>query len=183
MKILGWIIIVLLILGTLGIFLNMLLIPGGNILMLSLLLLSLIFLLQFILSFFLIRGNRSLSVMGAFMSYVLQMGMVAIVFRYLYWEGWTFMVQAALVFFIPISMLFFILYPRYKVQENRNYIRRNIIVPWIFILFFGSIGLMLPKKTFYNIFNSKRNKMTYQEFLQHGKEQHQDPGNVIRPEH
>ena len=159
MKVLGIIILSFLGLGIVGIIMKMLLIQGANqVLFFGFGPLMLIFLIQFVLTFFKIKGSP-LKAMSALMSIALHMGIVAVIFRYLYWPGWSMMVQASAFFFIPLSFFFFIFYPRYDFERYGRFIRRNILIPWTVIVFFGLIGVLLPGETFYHIFSSKRSTM------------------------
>jgi hypothetical protein len=167
MKALRILILTFLGIGLSGILIKMLLIYGRNTFVLAGFgLLALALFIQFFLSLVLIK-NDSLKIMGAFMSMALSVTAIGVLFRYLYWQGWSMMYMVGGTTLILLSVVFFILYSQFDVQRYRRYITINILVPWAVIIFFGLLGILLPKKTFYNTFSERRGTMTYEEFQLH----------------
>ncbi len=166
MKTIGKLMLILLSLSLLGFIFKIALIPGGGfLLILSLGLLSVLFLLQFILTFIKIKNNVTLTVLSLLMSLSLSLSVITVLFRYQWWTGWDFFYFLSTPLFVIMSILFFVFYNKIMTLEHKKYILKNIIVPWIFILIFGILPLIFSKKTFYETFNYRRQNMTYEKFV------------------
>jgi hypothetical protein len=164
MKALGIVILSSLGIGLLGILFKMLLIPVSNHLMLiGFMSLAGALFFQFPLSIALIE-DKTLKIPGALMSLGLSITAIGVLYRYLYWMGWWPNIIVGGTMVMVVSLIFLILYRRFDIQRYGRYIRRNILIPWVAITFFALLGILLPKKTFYNTFSSRRATMTYEEF-------------------
>jgi len=166
MKTIGKLILIFLSVALLGFIFKMTLIPGGGILLtLSLSLLSVLFFLQFILTFIKIKNNVTLTVLSSLMSLTLSISLITILFRYQWWTGWDFFYFLCTPLFVILTILFFVFLNKIMTLEHKKYILKNIIIPWIFILIFGILPLIFSKKTFYETFNYRRQNMTYEKFV------------------
>lgn len=128
---------------------------GGNyVFIFSVLILTLLFLVQIGLSFFYIVSHIRLAFLGAFGSLALALAFMAIMFRYQGWLGWQIMYIIALpIFLITAFFLFRYLSAHEKLHHNQTrFLHRNLLFPYVlaFVLGIGSF-LMDDRKPNRNI--------------------------------
>lgn len=166
MKTIGKLIIIGLLTALLGFIFKMTLIPGGGIiLVLSLSFLSILAFIQFFLSFLKIQNNNTLKVMSALMSFTLLISFIGILFRYQWWPNSWHILNFSGFLFVMLTIFFIKNYKSFLIDEHKNYVLKNLLIPWIFIFIFGGLHYLLNYETFYNTFNSHKERLTYQEFL------------------
>ena len=120
----------------------------------SVLILTLMFLVQIGLSFFYIVSHVKLALLGAFGSLALALAFMAILFRYQGWAGWQIMYFIALpIFLITAFFLGRYLSAHEKLHHNQTkFLHRNLLFPYVlaFVLGIGSF-IMDDRKPSRNI--------------------------------
>lgn len=121
----------------------------------SVLILTLMFLVQIGLSFFYIVSHVKLALIGAFGSLALALAFLAIMFRYQGWGGWQIMYFIALpIFLITAYFLGRYVAGHEKLHHNQSkFLHRNLLLPYIlaFSLGIGSFILDARQPTNRNI--------------------------------
>ena len=155
-----------LVISLIGILLKMVHISGGGmILTMSLSSLSIVAFIRLALSIGEINNNKVLKILTASMSFTLAISFIAILFRYQFWPGWHLCFIVGTVLYIPLSILFIIFYKKLISAEFKKMLIINLLIPWAFIFIFGVLHYLLSSESFYDSFNSRSSKMTYQQFL------------------
>lgn len=110
----------------------------------SVLILTLMFLVQIGLSFFYIVSHVKLALIGAFGSLALALAFMAILFRYQGWAGWPIMYFIALpIFLITAFFLGKYLAGHEKLHHNQTkFLHRNLLLPYVLAFGLG-IGSFL----------------------------------------
>ena len=112
--------------------------------------LALLFLVQIGVSFFYVISNVRLALLGAISSAALVLGFLALVFRYQDWLGWQVMFFIAL----PLLLLTAVFLGMYLAQWRRlpkphyNFLYRNLLFPYLFILVLGIVSLIMDADRF-----------------------------------
>ncbi len=165
MKTIGKLIVIGLLIALLGFIFKITLIPGGGItLFSSLSFLSVLTFIQLFLSFDSIKNNNGLKIISALMSFTLSISFVAILLIYQWWPNSLYILNFCGIMFIISTVIFIIGRKKYFTDEYKKYVIKNLLIPWIFIFVFGGLYYLLSSETFYNTFNYRRVKMTYQEY-------------------
>ena len=166
MKVAGKMMTAGLIISLIAILLKILTIEGSGLLFtIAMLFLSILAFVQFFLFLINIQNNKFLKVMGALISYSFSIMFVALLFRFQWWMGYHFMLATGTILLVILSAIFFFNRSRVMEEGHRKTIRTNLILPWCFVGLFTFLHYILPDETFYNTFDSLRNEMTYQEFV------------------
>jgi hypothetical protein len=123
-----------------GVIMKFLAINGGSyVFIFSVIVLTLIFLVQIGLSFAFIVSHVRLALLGAFGSLALALGFLAILFRYQGWLGWQIMYFIALpIFLITAFFLGKYLSRHEKLHHNQTrFLNRNLLYPYILAFVLG----------------------------------------------
>jgi hypothetical protein len=119
---------------------------GGNfVFIFSVIVLTLMFLVQIGLSFFYIVSHVKLALLGAFGSLALALGFMAIMFRYQGWLGWQIMYFIALpIFLITAFFLGKYLSRHEKLHHNQTkFLYRNLLFPYVLVFVLGIASFLL----------------------------------------
>lgn len=119
---------------------------GGNyVFIFSVIILTLMFLVQIGLSFFYIVSHVKLALLGAFGSLALALGFMAIMFRYQGWLGWQIMYFIALpIFLITAFFLGKYLARHEKLHHNQTkFLYRNLLFPYLLVFVLGIASFLL----------------------------------------
>ncbi|WP_114782868.1 hypothetical protein [Botryobacter ruber] len=134
---------------------------GGFVFIFAASLLSLLFMLQIVLSFFYVIANLWLALMGAFCSLSLVMGFLALMFRYQSWVGWKLMFFISLPLFL-ITLVFLGIYLPKRGRlpiPHRHFLFRNLLGPYLFMLFLGIASMAVNISQFNMRADAKRENM------------------------
>jgi hypothetical protein len=129
-----------------GIVMKFLQINGGSyVFIFSVIILTLIFLVQIGLSFFFIVSHVKLALLGAFGSLALGLGFLAILFRYQGWIGWQIMYFIALPIFLITAFLLGKYRSRHeKLHPNQlRFLNRNLLFPYILAFVLGIASFVI----------------------------------------
>ena len=122
---------------------------GGNyVFIFSVLILTLMFLVQIGLSFFYIVSHIRLALLGAFGSLALALAFMAILFRYQGWFGWQIMYFIALpIFLITAFFLGRYLTSHGKLHHNQNrFLHRNLLFPYVLAFVLGVASFIIDDR-------------------------------------
>ena len=126
-------------------------VTGGNALfVVAMVGLVLLFMVQIGLSFFYIIANLKLAFLGAFGSFALMLGSLALIFRFQDWWGWQLMFFLA----IPIYMLSSIFLGMYLARKRalkplqRKFLYRNLLIPFLFLLALAILSFVLDTDSY-----------------------------------
>ena len=122
---------------------------GGNyVFIFSVLILTLLFLVQVGLSFFYIVSHIRLALLGAFGSLALALAFMAILFRYQGWLGWQIMYFIALpIFLITAFFLGRYLSAHEKLHHNQTrFLHRNLLFPYGLAFVLGIASFILDDR-------------------------------------
>jgi len=114
----------------------------------SVLVLTLMFLVQIGLSFFYIVSHVRLALIGAFGSLALALAFLAIMFRYQGWPGWPIMYFIALpIFLITAFFLGKYLAGHEKLHHNQSkFLHRNLMLPYMLAFALGIGSFILDER-------------------------------------
>ncbi len=114
----------------------------------SVLILTLMFLVQIGLSFFYIVSHIKLALIGAFGSLALALAFMAILFRYQGWMGWQIMYIIALpIFLITAFFLGKYLINHEKLHHNQNkFLHRNLLFPYVLAFVLGIASFVMDTR-------------------------------------
>jgi hypothetical protein len=170
MKTIGRLMAIGLVVASVGIVMKALLINGGAfLLLLSLTFLSILAFVQCKQAISKLSG--SIRILSALMSVTLSIAFIGILFRYMFWSGWSPMLTISIYLFVVISMILVATYREILTEINKKFVQLNLLLPWFWIFVFGSIPYSLTEETFYNNFSGLRTIMTYQEYLKEMQEE------------
>ena len=122
---------------------------GGNyVFIFSVLILTLMFLVQIGLSFFHIVAHIKLALLGAFGSLALALAFMAILFRYQGWLGWQIMYFIALpIFLITAFFLGRYLINHEKLHHNQaRFLHRNLLFPYVLAFVLGISSFIIDDR-------------------------------------
>ena len=122
---------------------------GGNyVFIFSVLILTLMFLVQIGLSFFHIVAHIKLALLGAFGSLALALAFMAILFRYQGWLGWQIMYFIALpIFLITAYFLGRYLANHEKLHHNQaRFLHRNLLFPYVIAFVLGISSFVIDDR-------------------------------------
>ena len=122
---------------------------GGNyVFIFSVLILTLMFLVQIGLSFFHIVAHIKLALLGAFGSLALALAFMAILFRYQGWLGWQIMYFIALpIFLITAYFLGRYLANDEKLHHNEaRFLHRNLLFPYVIAFVLGISSFVIDDR-------------------------------------
>jgi hypothetical protein len=123
---------------------------GGNyVFIFSVIVLTLMFLVQIGLSFFYIVSHVKLALLGAFGSLALALGFMAVLFRFQHWLGWQVMFIVAIpIFLVTAYFLGRYIYHHEKLHHNQlHFLNRNLLFPYLLVLGLGIAGFWLDRYT------------------------------------
>jgi hypothetical protein len=129
-----------------GIIMKFLQINGGSyVFIFSVIVLTLIFLVQIGLSFFFIVSHVKLALLGAFGSLALGLAFLAILFRYQGWVGWQMMYFVALPIFLITAFFLGKYRSRHeKLHHNQlRFLNRNLLYPYILAFVLGIASFVI----------------------------------------
>jgi hypothetical protein len=119
--------------------------------------------------------NIPLQMTGMFCSIGLAVAGIGNLFRFLFWPFWgPLLYLSSPVLLIGGAMIFFNYMRSGSDQEEKEFLKKNIMLPWIIITVLTSISLFTPKAAFYYAIHSKRDIQTYEEYLEKGKLSNQE---------
>lgn len=127
-----------------GLGMKYLAITGGSfVFVFAIAVLSLFSLIQIGLSFFYVIANVRLALVGALVSVALVWGYLALLFRFQDWYGWEVMYFIALPLFLLTAIFTgkFMYKHRNLVRPHYNFLLRNLLIPYLFILTLGVTSL------------------------------------------
>ena len=122
---------------------------GGNyVFIFSVLILTLMFLVQIGLSFFYIVSHIRLALLGAFGSLALGLAFMAILFRYQGWMGWQIMYFIALpIFLFTAFFLGRYLSNHEKLHHNQTkFLHRNLLFPYVLAFVLGVASFLIDDR-------------------------------------
>ncbi|MFC5270536.1 hypothetical protein [Adhaeribacter terreus] len=129
-----------------GVIMKFLQINGGSyVFIFSIIILTLIFLVQIGLSFFFIVSHVKLALLGAFGSLALGLGFLAILFRYQGWLGWQIMYFIALPIFLITAFFLGKYRSRHeKLHHNQlRFLNRNLLYPYVLAFILGIASFVI----------------------------------------
>ena len=117
---------------------------GSFVFVFAMAVLVLLLLVQVGLSFFYIVSNVWLALLGAFSSFSLVSGLLALIFRYQNWFGWQVIFYAVVPLYLLSGVLLFLYLKRFqKLHEPlHKFFYRNLIFPFVFVLLLGIVSFM-----------------------------------------
>ena len=110
----------------------------------------LLLLVQVGLSFFYIVSSVRLALLGAFCSFSLVTGLLALIFRYQNWYGWQIIFYAVVPLYLLVGVLLFLYLRRFrKLHEPlRKFFFRNLVFPFFFLLLLGAVSFMFSAERY-----------------------------------
>src|SRR5688572_16955058 len=140
------------IMAVVGVLMKFMQVNGGSyVFIFSIIVLTLIFLVQIGLSFFYIVSHVKLALLGAFGSLSLALSFLAIMFRFQNWWGWQLMFFIAIPIFL-ITAFFLGKYFRKHEKLHHNHLHflyRNLLVPYILAFVLGIMAFLLDRDTLF----------------------------------
>lgn len=153
-----------------GLLLKYYAVTGGSfVFVFAMAVLVMLFMVQIGLSFFYVITNVRLALLGAVTSAALALGFMALIFRYQNWVGWQIMFIIAFpLFLISAIVIGMYLLKRYELTKpHRNFLYRNLLFPYIFILVLGIMSLMVDAA----LFNKEQNDRLQQSPVRNNAEE------------
>lgn len=135
-----------------GVLMKFMQINGGNyVFIFSVIVLTLIFLVQIGLSFFYIVSHVRLALLGAFGSLSLALSFLAIMFRFQGWWGWQLMFFIAIPIFLITAFFLGKYFSKHeKLHHNHlHFLYRNLLVPYILAFVLGIMAFLLDRDTLF----------------------------------
>ena len=132
-------------LAVVGVAMKFLSLTGGSfVFVFAMAVLVLLLLVQVGLSFFYIVSNVWLALLGAFSSFSLVSGLLALIFRYQNWYGWQVIFYAVVPLYLLAGVLLFLYLKRFqKLHEPlHKFFYRNLVFPFVFVLLLGVVAFM-----------------------------------------
>ncbi|MHC2991580.1 hypothetical protein OB13_08285 [Pontibacter sp. HJ8] len=123
---------------------------GSFVFVFAMAVLMLLFLVQVGLSFFYILSNVRLALLGSVSSLALVLGFLALVFRYQNWYGWQVVFFTALPMYLLTGVLLYLYLRKYRRLHAplRNFLYRNLLIPFGFLLVLGIVSFLADAETF-----------------------------------
>ncbi|PKV66900.1 hypothetical protein [Pontibacter ramchanderi] len=123
---------------------------GSFVFVFAMAVLMLLFLVQVGLSFFYIVSNVWLALLGAFSSFSLVSGLLALIFRYQNWYGWQVLFYAVVPLYLLAGVLLFLYLKRFqKLHEPlHKFFYRNLVFPFVFVLLLGVVSFVFSADRF-----------------------------------
>lgn len=134
-----------------GVVMKFLGLTGGSfVFVFAMAVLMLLLLVQVGLSFFYIVSNVWLALLGAFSSFSLVAGLLALIFRYQNWFGWQVIFYAVVPLYLLVGLLLFLYLKRFrKLHEPlRNFFYLNLVIPFAFLLLLGVVSFLFSADRF-----------------------------------
>ncbi len=153
-----WLLIAM-ILASAGILMKMWALPaGGFVFVFSVLVLTILFIIQIALSFVYIVSNVRLALLGSFCSLGLVMAFLAIIFRYQVWFGWQIMliITMPMYFLSALVLVYFLINKRKFHTSHYKFLVKNLVVPFVFTMVLLLVSFVLSPGTFYETFTPRK---------------------------
>jgi hypothetical protein len=140
------------IMAVVGVLMKFMQVNGGSyVFIFSIIVLTLIFLVQIGLSFFFIVSHVRLALLGAFGSLALALSFMAIMFRYQGWWGWQLMFFIAIPIFLVTAFFLGKYFSKHeKLHHNQlRFLYRNLLIPYILAFVLGIMAFLLDRNTLF----------------------------------
>ena len=101
----------------------------------------------------------------ALSSIVISLNLISILFRYMFWPGLEIIRIVVYPLILIIAVLMFMNRSVLLEKAIKSFTIYNILIPIAFVFLLGVFPFMFSKKVFFETFSTRRNYMSYEEFL------------------